>query len=105
MVDMDDVSVLVSLAAVGAAVWALTRGGRTVVNVPDDFGNSMPDELQDPRDDNVTVPSDDGPDETVDTGGGSDIPDSLADFDPAGRVDLIGGDVSGSDNDRPWVGL
>jgi hypothetical protein len=101
--ESDLIAVVASLAAVGAVIYAVVRpsGGSTIVNIPEDFGEPAPDDLQEPTDDNVTV----GDDETVDTGGGSEIPDSLADFDPSGRVDLIDGDVDGSDNDRPWVGL
>jgi len=124
MVDMDSLAGVTALAAVGVAVWALvSRDSRTVVNIPDGFGQpdtDVPEDLQRPEDDNfqfeegTEVWDEDrfdfgGPseDSSLDAGSGpsSDIPDSLADFNPAGRVDLIGGNVSGSDNDRPYVGL
>lgn len=102
------------LLALGAVVVAVVRdGGRRVINIPSDFGQSddtgvddtTPDDLQEPggtgsNDWDYQEPSDNpANDDTELDFGDSDpgapspaapgVPDSLYGFDPAGRVDLI----------------
>jgi len=96
-------------------------------NIPEGFGQSdessavdtTPDDLQSPEDDDWEYedPSDnpDNSEDDLDFGnadpyedgtaapeGATTIPDSLADFDPAGRVDLVNQD---EDDGGTWVGL
>jgi hypothetical protein len=107
-----------------ALVALVGRGaGETVIRPvggdgADPSGGGTPDDLQEPADDDwqYEEPSDnpanddteldfgndpyaDGSD---DGGGTGSIPDSLADFDPAGRVDLVNQD---EDDGGTWVGL
>jgi hypothetical protein len=118
-------AVLLALVAVGVAL--LRDGGRRVINIPEGFGQSdessavdtTPDDLQSPEDDDWEYedPSDnpDNSEDDLDFGnadpyedgtaapeGATTIPDSLADFDPAGRVDLVNQD---EDDGGTWVGL
>jgi hypothetical protein len=116
-------AVLLALVAVGVAL--LRDGGRRVINIPSDFGQSdgssvvdetAPDDLQSPggtegKEWEYEEPSDNpsNSDEELDFGDANpgapsptapSIPDSLAGFDPAGRVDLVDQDDGGT-----WVGL
>lgn len=113
--------------ALGAVVVAVVRdGGRRVINIPSDFGqpdesepaDETPDDLQSPggtegEEWEYEEPSDNpsNSDEELDFGDANpgapsptapSIPDSLAGFDPAGRVDLVNQD---EDDGGTWVGL
>lgn len=102
------------LAVIALGVALLRDGGRRVINIPSDVGggsssggSTVPDDLQEPEDDNwqYQEPNDDpanddfdydfggsSSDGSDDGGGTGSIPDSLADFDPSGRADLISDD-------------
>lgn len=125
---MDDntLTTVASLAAVGVALVAFVGGrsasaARPVIDIPAGFGSD------DSSDSSTTDPS--GPDgfygdaPAADEDGEStdwqDVEDADPDsgtegdlwrgtrtgFNPDSRADLIDGNVDGSDNDRPWVGL
>ena len=112
------------LAVLALVVSLLRDGGDRVINIPSDIGQSdgsestAPDDLQSPGGDDwqYEEPSDNPAnddtdldfgndpyaDGSADGGGVGSIPDSLADFDPAGRVDLVNQD---EDDGGTWVGL
>jgi len=117
-------AMLLALVAVGVAL--VRDGGRRVINIPSDFGQSddsgvddtAPDDLQEPGGTGSNDWEYEDPGDNPATGdtdldfGDADpgapsptapsIPDSLSGFDPAGRVDLVDQD----ENDGgTWVGL